>query len=158
AAPPTGPAKPRAPADSIHLFHAALSASRDLNFVADAARQRLCLARRLMGKFGEQSRYVRQSDNVIGLGAVQDRQRHFGEGRIFGVLNYRYATGVPDGPQAGSAPKVPVRTTPIVRGPQHTAAERSIGSTVVRALFSRGPSPSDSRSPSSRRCRSGGAI
>jgi len=54
------------------------------------------------------------------------------------------------------SPRVPVSTTPTARPAQQAAAERSFGSIAGRELFSLGPSPSERRSPSTSRCRSGG--
>src|SRR5205085_8181192 len=46
------------------------------------------------------SRHLRESNNVIGLGAVHGIEWHLRKGRVLRVLHHRYAAGFPDRPKS----------------------------------------------------------
>jgi hypothetical protein len=139
----------RPPAKTIHFAHGPRSASCDLDFVAQArgnaraphrsADEPGCPAslgrsfsRTTWSGWTWLSAFIGMSGNAASLGSC--------------------TTAIP--PQCRIAhspelpsPSVPVNTTPIARGPQHTAAERSIGSIAGRYCSRAAPFPATACRP-----------
>src|SRR3954463_11786164 len=120
----------RPTADAIHFMHATTLTTCDVDFVFEAACNRLRFTCGFAYQFFEQRRHPCEADDMIGLRTQQRRSRHFRKSRIARVLYHCDAAGllqrlqacgaVSPRPRGGNAPAPP--PTAQGRGPKKGSA------------------------------------